>query len=142
MGKWIAGVAATVIGGILVFWLTVGIQPQPTPRLPQPTPRSPQPTPKPKITKGYLVVLENSNIHKAEDLRRSDKICAFKSGAEFLRAFPPFSEQGLRVLPANEMYQALRMGVCNTAFVFQRESADKLFPVGITGMRLIPVYDK
>ena len=128
MGKWIAGVAATVIGGILVFWLTVGIQPQPTP--------------KPKITKGYLVVLENSNIHKAEDLRRSDKICAFKSGAEFLRAFPPFSEQGLRVLPANEMYQALRMGVCNTAFVFQRESADKLFPVGITGMRLIPVYDK
>jgi len=31
MGKWIAGVAATVIGGILVFWLTVGIQPQPTP---------------------------------------------------------------------------------------------------------------
>lgn len=133
MGKWIAGVAATVIGGILVYWLTIGIQPQPKP-IP------PHPSPAPKITKGYLVLLKDSNIYEVEELRRGDKICTSKRGAEFLRTLSPFSSLDFRVIPAGEVYVALTKGVCGSAFVFQRESADKLFPVGITGMRLIPVY--
>lgn len=133
MGKWIAGVAATVIGGVLVYWLTVGMQ---LPSKPMPT----YPSPTPKISKGFLVLLKSSNISEVEDLRRGDKICTSKSGAEFLRTLSPFSALDLLVIPAGEIYGALTRGVCSSAFVFQRESADKLFPVGITGMRLIPVY--
>ena len=133
MGKWIAGVAATVIGGVLVYWLTSGIN---SPQTPLP------PSPKPKITKGYLVVNKNSILHRVEDLRVGDKICTSKSGAETLRSLPHVSEIDLRVLPISEIYQALQTGVCNASFVFRREDADKQFPVGITYLRLIPVYDQ
>lgn len=133
MGKWIAGVAATVIGGVLVYWLTFGIQPQSTPMLTHPSPAA-------KISKGYLVLLKNSNIYEVEDLRRGDKVCTSTSGVEFLRTLSPFSELDLLAIPAGGLYEALTKGVCSSAFVFKRESADKIFPVGITGMRLIPVY--
>lgn len=134
MSKWIAGVAATVIGGVLVYWFTQGIN---LPQKPQPGP-----SPRPSITKGYLAVVKNSPIHKVGDLRAGDKICCSKSGAEFLRTLSPFSEYNHRVLPASEIYIALQQGVCSAAFVFRQQDANKLLPVGITDMRLMPVYDQ
>jgi hypothetical protein len=134
MGKWIAGVAATVFGGVLVYWLTQGINSPPKPQ--------PGPSPRPSITRGYLAVVKNSPIHKVGDLRGGDKICCSKSGAEFLRTLSPFSEFDLRVIPAPEMYPALQQGVCSAAFVFQQQDANKLLPVGITDIRLMPVYDQ
>jgi hypothetical protein len=35
----------------------------------------------------------------------------------------------------------LQAGVCAGVFVFQKEDADRLFPVGPTSVRLIPVTE-
>jgi hypothetical protein len=146
MGRWISGVAATVIGGVLVYWLTVGVPRKPTP-LPQPTPsipRQPAPLPQPtathRITKGFLVVFKSSNIHKVEHLRKGDKICTSKSGAEILRSLPSFRELDIGILSASDMFQALQTGVCSAIFVLRREDADKLLPVKVADMRLMEVY--
>ncbi len=97
----------------------------------------PQPT---KTLKGYLVVMAGSSIDGIDKLRHGDKICGTRKVIEFLRAFPPLSNYVLLTVSLPEIYPALERRVCRATFVFQRETADKLFPVDITGMRLIPIY--
>ncbi len=36
IGKWLSGIAATVVAGVLVWWLTQGIRPKPGPQPPAP----------------------------------------------------------------------------------------------------------
>lgn len=96
-----------------------------------------QPT---KTLKGYLVVMAGSSIDGIDKLRHGDKICGTRKVIEFLRAFPPLSNYVLLIVSLPEIYPALERGVCRATFVFQRETADKLLPVGITWMRLIPIY--
>lgn len=100
-----------------------------------------EPPPPTKVLKGYLIVNKSSNIDRVENLRRSDKICATKEAAEFLRSSPAFSQYDIRVVPGPDIYLALQRGMCVATFAFDREAADKLFPVSITEMRLIPVYE-
>jgi hypothetical protein len=144
MGKWVAGVAATVVGGILVYLFTVVIYPKPVPiPSPQPAPnhQTTKPATKPKVLKGYLLVFKGSDILKVADLKPSDKICTIKSGAEFLRTYSPFSANHVLVLPEGELYPALERNICSSIFLFNRETADKFLPVGITSLHLVPVYE-
>jgi len=133
MEKWISGIAATIIGGVIVYWLTVGVH--------NPSTQSPSST-KPKVIRGYLVVDKSSKIQRVEDLRKGDQICTTKKQAEILRSLTTLSEIDYRTLPISENYQAYRVGICKAIFMIRKEDADKFFPVGPTYMRLIPVYDK
>lgn len=61
MKKWLAGIGATVIGGVLVFWLTVGFKPQ-TPPPPDPTPHRAMPE-IPPTGSGAITVRCSANPH-------------------------------------------------------------------------------
>ena len=66
MAKWLAGIAATVIAGILVFWLNEALRsPPPTPVLPQPPPSvSPgDPPASPHAGGGTITVTCPANPH-------------------------------------------------------------------------------
>jgi hypothetical protein len=148
MGKWIGGLAATVIGGVLVFWLTVGIQPssqpssQPPSQPPTSTPKTPSDLLNQKAERivGYLVVFRGSSIQKAEDLRRDDKICTSKRGAQLARTLGSLSAANLIVVAPAEWYMLLERNACTAVFVIERETADKLFPVGTTAVSIVAVY--
>jgi hypothetical protein len=109
--------------------------------VPAAVPTPPTPAPPTKVLKGYLIVNKNSNIDRIENLRKNDRICATKASAEFLRSSPTFSQYDIQVVPAPEIYEALQKGFCVATFALDRGAADKLFPVGLTQMHLIPFYE-
>ncbi len=100
-----------------------------------------EPPPPAKRLKGYLIVNKNSNIDRIENLRKNDRICATKASAEFLRSSPTLSQYDIKVVTPPEVYEGLQRGICVATFALDRGAADKLFPVGLTQMRLIPFYE-
>jgi hypothetical protein len=153
MKKWIAGLASTVIGAVLIYWLTQGLnaptpQPRPTPAptpsiAPAPAP-APSPVPAPsvqKVQRGVVLVNPTSPIRAQEDLGAGAKICAGRAGTEFLRASPAFARHTPVPMASTELYEAFERGMCTAIFVFNIEDANKAFPVGVTNLRAIPVYE-
>ncbi len=66
MGKWLAGIAATVIAGVLIYWLTQGFrQPTPTPPPYQPSPNVPygNSSNNPPVSGGAITVRCSANPH-------------------------------------------------------------------------------
>jgi len=146
MGKWLAGIAATVIASVLIYYITGSDKKSPPPPSPDRTivitpPPSPPSPPRAKVLRGYLAVDHRSRINAPEDLGVSGKLCAMKNGASFLRSFPPLAKYTPVVISPSELYQAFTSGMCSAIFFSQREHADKLLPVNVTSMRLIPVYE-
>lgn len=157
MNKWIAGLASTVIGAVLIYWLTQGLdKPTPQPRpMPAPSPSiSPTPAPAPapssmpapapsaqKVQRGHILVAQGSPIRTQEDLGAGTKICAGRAGTEFLRASPAFAKHEPVPTASTDLYPAFEHGKCAAIFVFNIEDANKAFPVGVTSLRAIPVYE-
>lgn len=66
MVKWLAGIAATVIAGVLIFWLTQGLRPptsSPSPYTPPPGIAPGSPPSSPNVMGGPITVRCSANPH-------------------------------------------------------------------------------
>ena len=122
MGKWLAGILATVIAALAIYYL------QPLIREPQ----SPEPT---KVV-GYIVA---GRISSTSDVTSNHTICGTQSSIETARATPAISHAKLDILSAPELYTAWETGVCDTVFFTDQSQADQVFAFKPTKTRLIKV---
>jgi hypothetical protein len=130
MGKWLAGIIASIITGVAIAYLT-GLLPGKSPPPPDPSP------PLPLV--GYLVVAPDSPIRQVASLTSAVTVCGTSAAISQARATPSLQRANLRVVAAPELYQAFTVGICNGIFVQSKPEADRLVPVGVTDMRLLEV---
>jgi hypothetical protein len=103
LGKWIAGIAATVIGGLLVWWLTGGSQP---PSSTPPTPPPPTPFVETPETSGPETLREP----EPQNTQLDDCVITIENPLVPLMSEPqPLSQELIQLDPGD--YRALRYSV-------------------------------
>jgi hypothetical protein len=130
MGKWLAGVLATIIAGVAVYWLTKGVD------------RDPLLPPTPTVASapiGYLWVPDTAAIRSISDLGSGMAICGTDATIAQLRSAAELSRFTFRTIAGPELVSAHQQGLCAGVLFREREHATQLFPPMQTGGRVLEI---
>ncbi|WP_424940987.1 hypothetical protein [Aliiroseovarius sp. S253] len=130
MANWFSKLTLAVLSAVLIYWLTIALNPDPPP-----------PPPPIKSVVGYIVVPDNSPARSLDELGAGETICGSKTTIDTLRAFQPLVKFNLRAVPTTELFQAYQVGICKGVLFRELSHANTVFPTDLAGGRVIEIRD-
>lgn len=127
MGKWLAGIASSIIAGVAVAWLSGWM------------PLGPSPAPQQGAVRGFLVAAPALGVRRPSDVEAGQAICGTPAAISTARTIPGFAPARFRALPAADLRGAWDAGACDLIFVEAHDHADRLFPPGQADVRVVPI---
>lgn len=130
MANWFSKLTLAVLTGVLIYWLTTGLNPDPATKRPQVT-----------RVQGYVVVPDNSPARSLDELGAGATLCGSKATIDALRASQILVKFNLRAVPTNELFQAYQVGMCNGVLFRELSHANMVFPADLAGGRVIELRE-